>query len=468
MAERRWTIAVVGAGITGLAAAWEIASTRDDVEVVVIESADRVGGKIATLRDDGRVIEDGPDSFVAYRPAALALIKELGLDGDVIGTLGRRSVAIRSRGRLLPMPDGMGMVLPTKIIPFATTRILTWRDKARAAVDLVLPRRLGNDDVAIGAFLRARLGPGIVRRFADPMIGGIYGASVDELSLDAVLPSLRASERQHRSLMLASLRQGRERASSPRGAGSPFRTLRHGLASLPEACARALRQRSARLILGVRVDALERGREHRTRVRLSDGGVITADGVILAGGAASSAGLLAELAPAAARALAAVPLASTAVVNLVYPAAAFPAGTPTGHGWLEADPAPVSGITVSSEKFAGRARGDEVLIRAFVPERVGPVAPDDDALVAAVRAHVEPVFGIDGEPRLARVARWDKVMPKYTVGHLDRAVTVATALADTRWRVAGSALNGVGIPDCISDGRRIAQELLTTVEGKTS
>lgn len=219
----------VGGGITGLAAAWEAlrgAEGREPAEVLLVEASDRFGGKLHTEVVDDLLIEHGPDSFVSYRPAAARLAEEVGLGDAVIGTSGSRLVYLRSRGRLRPLPAGMGMVLPTRLWPFVTTGILSPLDKLRAGLDLVLPRQLRDgEDIAIGAFLRQRLGGGIVRRFADPMVGGIYGSSVDELSLDAVLPSLRADERAYRSLMLAALAAGRKTRAAGRGPGSPFRTL---------------------------------------------------------------------------------------------------------------------------------------------------------------------------------------------------------------------------------------------------
>jgi len=246
-------LAVIGGGIAGLAAAWE--GVQQGADVVLLEASDRLGGKILTERAGGRIVEHGPDSFVAYRPAGLALIRELGLEDQIIATHGTRKVQLRSRGRMHPLPDGMGMVLPTKMWPFIRTGILSPWDKVRAGLDLVLPRLLGSEDVAIGDFLGRRLGKGIVRKFADPMIGGIYGATVEELSLDAVLPSLRVSERDHRSLMLASLAQGRSARVTP-GAGSPFRTLREGLGSLVERLSEALVAQGAELLLQPRPDDL--------------------------------------------------------------------------------------------------------------------------------------------------------------------------------------------------------------------
>lgn len=456
---------VVGGGIAGLAAAWE-AIARPGTEVVLVEADARLGGKLQTENTDGFLIEHGPDSFVSYRPAAAQLAREVGLGDDLIGTSGTRQVYLRSRERLRPIPAGMGMVLPTRLLPFATTGILSVAAKLRAGLDLILPRQLGADDVAIGAFLRRRLGGGIVTGFADPMVGGIYGASVDELSLDAVLPSLRSDEATHRSLILASLASGRKaraarRASGTRGPGSPFQTLRGGLGSLVDALATQLTAAGANLRTGVSVLSLTRTEGGEAHAELSDGTVIEADAVVLAGGVRSSAELLAEAVPSAADALAEVPLATSNVINLGYRASAFPAPVTT-HGWLEAQDAPISGVTVSSAKWAGRAEGDQVLIRAFVPERLGRIATaESDELLATVIAHVGTVLGATQAPFLTRLTRWRSVMPKYTVGHLDRIATAEAALAALpTWRIAGSALRGVGVPDCIADGRRQAAATL--------
>ena len=438
---------VVGGGITGLAAAWE--AVQRGHEVTLVEASDSFGGKVSTEVTDGFTIEHGPDSFVAYRPAALQLAAELGLSGQVQAVNGERTVYLRAGGQLRPLPQGMGMVLPTKLGPFVGTRILSWPDKLRAGLDLVLPRQLGPDDVAIGTFLRSRLGAGIVAKFADPMIGGIYGASVNELSLDAVLPSLRENEARYRSLMLASLSQGRTARAKATGAtapASPFRSFTGGLASLVTALVAALAEAGVTLATSTRIHSL------------ADVG---ADAVILAGGVSSSAQLLRDPVPEAARALDGIALSSSTVVSLAYRTSAF-AEPPTHHGWLEAEPAPISGVTVSSAKWPGRAPQGSVLLRAFVPARLGPIAQAPDAaLLAAVVEHTSAVMGITGDPILTRVARWQGVMPSYTVGHPARVAAVAQALADhPRWRVAGSALRGVGLPDCIADGRTQAAAAL--------
>lgn len=494
---------VVGGGVTGLAAAWQLVTSGH--EVVVVEAAERWGGKVRTERVDGLVLEHGPDSFVAYRPGAVRLADEVGVAAEVVGAVPPRLVHLRVRGRMRPMPAGMGLVLPTRLGPFATTRILSPWQKLRATADLVLPRRLGDRDVSIGELLRRRLGRGVVARFADPLVGGIYGAGVDELSVDAVLPVLRSHEAEHRSLVLASLAQGRAArkaaragarhartghttgpvgsahsngagGSRPHGAGgggngggtvgsggpggSPFRTMRGGIGQLVEATVAGLADRGADLRLGTRVGRLEE-RPDGVRVTLADGTAIDAAGVVLAGGAQSSAMLLADLAPEASRALGEIRHGSTNAVHLAFDADAFDT-PPAGHGYLEAGPdrPPVSAVTIISAKWADRAPTGTVLVRAFVPGRVGPAStlPDAD-LLDAVTSHVSATLGARRAPVLRHLVRWPSAMPTYTVGHLDRVAAVEAALAAGRVRVAGSALHGVGLPDCIADGRRVAAEL---------
>ncbi|HEU0243095.1 MAG TPA: protoporphyrinogen oxidase, partial [Candidatus Limnocylindrales bacterium] len=196
-------VLVVGGGISGLAAARALAG--DGVPVTLVEAAPRLGGKVATERVDGLVIERGPDSFLATRPAAVLLARELGLADQLVGTRDPRAVFIRHRGRLVPMPEGLGLVLPTRAMPFARTRLFSLPEKLRMAKDVVWPRILRPDDVAVGTFLRERLGSPLVERLAGPLVGGVYGTPVDELSLDAVVPTLRTAEREHRSLLFAGL-----------------------------------------------------------------------------------------------------------------------------------------------------------------------------------------------------------------------------------------------------------------------
>lgn len=449
-------VLVVGGGITGLSAAWELALAG--LDVLLVESSAGLGGKVRTEWIDGHLVEHGPDSFITYKPAALDLARELHLGDQVISVQEPRAVALRVGGQMHPMPEGMGLVLPTRLGPFARTRILTWRQKLRAGGDLVLPRVLDDWDSSIGALLRRRLGNGVVDRFADPLLGGIYGARVDELSVDAVLPSLRASEERHRSLIRASWADGRAARRRGAQAGSPFRSLARGMGSLTDALVEALAERGADLRPSTSATRLRPGRRG-VLVELTAGEDVEVGQVVLACGASAAARLVQPFAPTAAEALSAIPLGSTASVTLGYDAAALPQA-PRGHGFLEAGPgpAPISGVTLSSNKWAGRAPEGRVLVRAFVPESVGPLAAAPDAeILATVTAHVGGVLGATTSPTLQHVVRWVGAMPKYVVGHRQRVATIEAEL-DGPVRLAGSALNGVGIPDCIADGRRVARQ----------
>ncbi len=467
------SVVVAGGGITGLAAAWELA--RAGIQVDLYEPSNRLGGKIRTERIDGFVVEDGPDSFIAYRPAAAALARELGLGDDIIGTTDPRIVHVRTGGRFVALPDGIGLVLPTRMAPFIRTGLFSPLEKLAMARDLVLPRGPSDEDLSIGRFLRRRLGSALVARLGDPLIGGIYGASVDELSLDAVVPQLRAAEREHRSLLLASLAQGRARARAASGGnpapkGSPFLSFRGGMGALVDALAgRLTADPNVRIRLGVGVVGLGRAAGGLS-VRLSDGSTLRADAAVLAGPARASAAALTELAPAAVPALRGIPHGSTAVVSLAYHADQLAA--PPSHGFLVArdEPLAFSACTWSSAKWAGRAPDGWALARAFLGERSPALlGRPDDEVAAAVHADLARVAGIRGAPAFSRVARWGDAMPRYTVGHLGRVAALDAAMAAVPLVVVtGAALRGVGVPDCVEQGRTAARRLAAVLGGSAT
>ena len=456
------TVLVAGGGITGLAAAWELG--RLGIQVRVIEASGRFGGKVETEWVDGYLVERGPDSFVTIRPAALELARELGLAGELVSTLDPRTVYVSHRGRLIRMPDGFGLVLPTRLWPLVTTDLFSVSEKLRMALDLALPRLANGGDEAVGTFLRRRIGDAAVDRLAGPLVGGIYGTPIDELSLDAVVPQLRAAERGHRSLLLAGFAEGRavrratRRANGSRPPLGMFASLAGGMGRLVEALLAALavmpdvELRSGTSLLGLEPDG------NSVCVRLSDGTSTRVDSVVLAtpGGATSS--LLEPIAPAAAASIRAIPHGSTCVVSLGYRVdqARLPLD---GHGVLvpRTEGTAISACTWSSQKWPGRAPEDRILLRAYVPD---PQPGPDDAIAAVARAEVGRLLAIDGDPELVRVARWQAAMPRYTVGHLGRVAAAEDGLR--RWpaiTLAGAAYRGMGLPDCIAQGRAAARRV---------
>ena len=377
-------------------------------------------------------------------------------------------VNVLTGGRFVRLPDGIGLVLPTRLRPLVTTRMFSPWEKVRMGLDLVLPRTGGDGDIAVGPFLRRRLGGALVERLAGPLIGGVYGTPIDELSLDAVVPQLREAERDHRSLLLASLAQGRARKRGGEVASSPFVSLAGGLGQLTSALGEALEALpSVTVRTSTEVAGLER-QGPGFALRFAGGERLVADAVVLTSPAPVAAGLLESVAPDAAQCLRTIPHGSTGVVSLGYRADQFPEPL-AGHGFLVADgePLSISACTWSSGKWAGRAPNGMVLLRAFIGSNGERLAAGPDAgIVAAVRRDLEATMGARGAPVLTRVARWQAAMPHYTVGHLDRVAAAVDSLAGVPNLVlAGAAYRGAGLPDCIAQGRAAAARVQDVLGG---
>jgi oxygen-dependent protoporphyrinogen oxidase len=411
------------------------------------------------------LVDRGPDSFVSYRPAATELARELGLDGALVRPQEPREVFIRARGRFTPMPQEMGLVLPRALRPFVTTPLLSPLDKLRVGLDLLLPRTRLTDDMGVGPFLRRRLGRALVERLAGPLIGGVYGTPVDELSLLAVVPQLRDAELGHRSLLLASLASRNGRST---GSGSPFITFAGGTGQLVDGLVASLRGAAGmELRTGIVVSRLERAGTH-TVVHLSSGEVLSPEAIVLAVPGPAAANLVEPGVPAAAAALRTIRHGTTALVTLAYRGDQF-ARPPIGHGFLVAagEPLTIDACTISSNKWAGRAPEGTVLLRAFIASRSGQALElSDEDLVAAAQHDVAETLGVRGAPLLVRLGRWPQLMPQYTVGHLSRVAAVEAAMAEAPGIVlAGATYRGVGIPDCVVQGRTAARRLVEYLAG---
>ena len=467
------SVLVVGGGITGLAAARALAI--DGVPVTLAEGGPRLGGKVATERIEGLVLELGPDSFLATRPAAIALAREVGLADQLVGTRDPRAVYIRHRGRLVPMPDGLGLVLPTKVMPFARTRLFSIPEKLRMTADLVSPRLLPEGDIAVGRYLRRRLGSPLVDRLAGPLVGGVYGTPIDELSLDAVVPQLRVAERDHRSLLLAGIADGRAmRAAAARvPAGSKrlgvFVSLRDGMDTLTDGLAAGLAALGADVRMGCAARSLTRAGSG-VAARFEDGSLERFDAAILATPAPVAARLVAAELPDASSALGGVPHGTSTLVTLAYRRDRVQHEL-VGHGYLvpASEGGAIAACTWSSEKWPRRAPDDVVLLRMFVRDEAAWTSLPEADLVAAARADAELTLRIDGDPFVIRVSRWDGAMPRYTVGHLDRVAAIETAMA--AWpavTLAGASYRGVGLPDCITQGLAAASRVAARVGARSA
>lgn len=471
-----YRLVVVGGGISGLAAAHRLlegaSRLNRAIRLDLLESDHRLGGLIHTAREQGFLLEGGPDSFVSEKPWAVDLCRRLGLERRLIGTspLHRRTFIVRG-GKLLPVPEGFHLIAPCRFGSFAASPLLSWAGKVRMAADLVLPRRRprsSNDDESLAAFVRRRLGTEALERLAQPLVGGIYTADPEKLGLRATFPQFLEMEQRHRSLLLAMWRD-RKRRQSPEDdqpAGPRyglFVSLDQGLQGLVDRLRESLPAPS--IHLGCKVVSLRRRDQARQwEVGLEKGPPIQADGICLALPAHRSAGLLEALDPDLAARLRSVEHASTATVNLAYRAADIPAPM-DGFGFLvpAVEMGEMLACSFSHRKFAGRAPGDGALLRAFLGGALHPqmLEGEDRELIARVRRTLRDLLGVTRAPLLARVERHPEGLPQYGVGHLDLAAWIESRML--QWpslQLAGNGLTGIGIPDCVRRAEQCADRLL--------
>jgi oxygen-dependent protoporphyrinogen oxidase len=462
-------LAIVGGGITGLAAAHravELARERGHaLDLTLLEGADRLGGTIQTERRDGFLVECGPDSFISEKPWALDLCRRLGVEHRLVRTDDRyRSAFVVLGGRLHALPEGFQLMAPTRLTPLLTSPLFSWRGKARMALDLILPRG-GDRDESLGAFVRRRLGREALERVAQPLIGGIYTADPDSLSLAATMPRFLEMERRHRSVIVAMRRAGRaapaERAGVSGARWSLFVTFADGMEEMVHTLAGRLPPGAVRL--KERVAAAER-RDAGWRLITTEGAAVDADAVIVAAEAYQAARLLRRIDPGLAHLLEGIAYASSATVTLAYRRADI-AHPLDGFGFVvpRVERRPIIAATFSSVKYPGRAPEGTVLLRVFVGGALdeAALAADDAALAATARGQLGELLGARGEPLFTRVSRFVKAMPQYEVGHLARIEAVEAAVRRLPGlALAGGAYRGVGIADCVHSGEEAAQRLL--------
>ena len=450
---------VVGAGISGLAAAWYLRQgARERVKVTVLEGSPRIGGKLYASEVAGVSVDAGAEAMLARRPEGKELAKAVGLGDDLVFPGTTRS-AVYSRGAVRYLPKGQVMGVPADLTELAKSGIISPGGLLRVPLDQVLPATLVRTDVSVAAYIRARMGAEVVDRLVEPLLGGVYAGRADMLSLEATMPRVAAIARSERSLLNAARHLVEE---TPKDQGPVFTTLRNGLGGLPEAVAKAS---EADVRTGVTVREL-----HRTETgwRLVTGPVpqpeiVEADAVILATPGPATSRLLKTEAPKAAAELARIQYASMAVVTLAYPADAFPE-PPATSGYLvpPVEGRPVKAVTFSSVKWPHLSK-DLVILRCSIG-RVGEehlLQRDDVELVALATAEMADVMGVRGLPVDSRVTRWGGGLPQYNVGHLDRVARVRAAVAvQPGLAVCGAAYDGIGIPACIATARTAAARIL--------
>jgi protoporphyrinogen/coproporphyrinogen III oxidase len=457
--RRRPHVAVLGGGIAGLAAAHALAG---DARVTVLEADRRFGGKVRSERIAGAVVDVGAESLLARVPAAIELCSELGLEDELVAP-GATATAVWARGSLRKLPGNVLGGLPDGVAPLLRAGILSPLGVARAALDLALPATRLDGDVSVGELVGGRLGRQALERLVDPLLGTIYAADSEELSLRATAPQLERLAREHRSLIRGL------RAAEPAPTGGP---LFLGLAGGLERIVARLCERlgDAELRCGVEVTRLDRADDGRYRLSGIGFEPLLVDGVVIATPADSAARILSSASATAAAMLRSIRYSSTVVVTLRYPPGAS-SQPPAGAGFLvpRSEGRLLGACTWLSAKWPHLAADGETWLRCSVARRqaAGAIGLDDATLVQRVAAELRAATGLRGEPADSRVTRWERSLPRYEPGHLERVARIEEELAGLRGvALAGAAYRGIGVPQCVAQGRAAAAQTLAALDAR--
>lgn len=464
----RRRVVIIGGGITGLAAAHRLVelgrTTGRPIHLTLLEADMRLGGVIRTERSDGFVIEHGPDSILTEHPWAVALCERIGLKPHMVGTRDEhRRTFVVHRGRLQPLPEGFLLMAPTRFLPVLRSQLFSWPGKLRMALDLVLPRGGGSDE-SLAHFVRRRLGNEALERVVQPLVGGIYTADPEHLSLAATMPRFLDIERDKRSLIWGMWSNQQRLAATSDHSGarwSLFASVDDGLQTLVDTLARRLPEGAVHL--GRAVASIEKG--DAWRIATEQGESFEADAVVVAVPAHHGAHLLRDVDAVLAHELDSIDYSSAGIVTFAFDEAQLRRPL-EGFGFVvpHVEGRSIIACSYTSVKWPGRAPRGQVLLRAFVGGALQPdiLEGDDNALVTLVRRELRELLGIEAEPRLTRVVRWMRSMPQYHVGHQARLARIDERLAaHGGLSLAGNAYRGVGIPHCIHSGETAAERALS-------
>ena len=459
-------VIVVGGGITGLATAYYLQKEAREkgipIQIKLIEASNRLGGVISTVKQDGFVIEKGPDSIIARKKSAFRLIEEVGLQDKIISNTAGKSY-IFARGKLHTMPEGSFMGIPTKVTPFALSGLFSPLGKLRAAGDFILPKGEAKTDQSLGAFFRRRLGDEVVDNLIEPLLSGIYAGDIDELSLMALFPNFYDIEQEHRSLVLGLNRTMPKPPKSVKKTPSKkgmFISLSTGLEELVHQVEKRLEEGT--VSKGTAVEKVEKA-DNGYRVTLANGKYEPADSVVIAVDHFHAQRMLSN--HSFMDVFKNMPSTSVANVAMAFPKSVIEKDI-DGTGFLVSRNSDfrITACTWTHKKWPGTSPDDMALLRCYVgtPDDQEIVGMTDEEIINIVLNDLNKTMNITAKPEFHIVTRWRNSMPQYTVGHLERIEEVKASLSQELPGVylAGGSFEGVGIPGCIDQAEGAVKKVI--------
>jgi len=466
-------LVIVGGGIAGLATAYfaleRAKKVGQNIHLLLLDEKNRLGGCILTEKVDDFVIEGGPDCFLYEKPWALALCDKLGLGDRILNTNENRRTFILSNGRLHELPEGFMLMVPTSFMPFINSSLISWPGKIRMAMDYFIPRKQSNKEESLAEFVRRRLGNEALEKIAEPLVAGIHAGTPETMGLKSTFPRFLQIEEEYGSLIRGMLARRKMALQWQRKEGpkrTMFLTLQGGLGEWIDRLRESIGEE--RIGLRKKVAGLKRTGKGNYDIQLSDGTSLKTDSIILATPAFITAKIVEEMDPKLSENLLTIPYVSSTTVSLAYrrsqvhhPLDAF------GFIIPRSEKRRIMASTWTSVKFNHRAPKDAVLLRAFVggANNEELVNLDDEEMLRMVREELRDIMGVEGDPILARIYRWEKSMPQYLVGHLEKVAQIEERTnIQPGLFLTGCAYKGIGISDSVHDAEIIAEKAMEYLE----
>lgn len=463
MQDNNKKIAIIGGGITGLSAAYYLEKNENLQvgDIMLFEASGKLGGKISTTKEKGFLVEGGPDSFVTTKPWAMDLIRELGIENEVIAPVTTKFYILKDN-KLQDIPEGFRNMKPTKIWPFLTSDLFSLSGKLRIMMEPFIKKGSELDkDESLAEFITRRFGREMLTTYAEPLFTGIYSTPAEELSMDAAFPMFRQLERKYGSVTKGLIAPAKGNPAAAAGR-SPFMSLKDGMQSLVDKLVASLSKTKIHKHTAVEKISFDAARKKYT-IQYGNNNTFEADDVILTTSAPVAAKLIRNLNPGAAKLLDQRTYASSQILTLAYPKSAIAHEmASTGYITASTEENKITACTISSSKWEGRAPEGHVLMRCFFGRQMGKQFTDDELVPIATR-ELKEIIGLKAnKPETYWVNSWVNSLPQYKTGHQEWLKKLKEAQkSQPGLLLTGAAYEGVGIPDCIFQGKKAAETVVS-------